>query len=161
MNISFRPITDDDMPFLSRLYASTREDELAATPWSADEKAAFLQMQFMAQHTHYHEHYPDASYDLILADGEPIGRLYIDRWEDEIRLMDIALLPEHRNKGLGTRLMNDILDEARQKKLPVRIHVEKFNPALRLYQRLGFYELEDKGVYLFMEWSPDRNPQSS
>ena len=74
---------------------------------------------------------------------------------DEIRLIDIALLLEHRNAGIGARLLQDLLAEAAQAGKPVRIHVEKFNPALRLYERLGFTPIEDQGVYLLMQWSPD------
>ncbi|MEZ5594484.1 MAG: GNAT family N-acetyltransferase [Gammaproteobacteria bacterium] len=109
-------------------------------------------MQFRAQHAHYQTHYPSARFDLILQNRQAIGRLYLDQWDDEYRLIDIALLPEHRNKGLGTQLLHDILAQAASQGKAVRIHVEHFNPALRLYQRLGFRQLEDKGVYLFMEW---------
>jgi len=68
--------------------------------------------------------------------------------------VDLALLPPHRNAGIGTAILRDLLAEAAVAQKPVRIHVEKFNPALRLYARLGFAPTEDKGVYLFMKWSP-------
>ena len=84
----------------------------------------------------------------------PVGRLYIARWDDEIRIVDIALLPPSLNAGIGTAILRDILAEAAVAQKPVRIHVEQFNPALRLYERLGFAPIEDKGVYLFMEWAP-------
>ena len=84
----------------------------------------------------------------------PVGRLYVARWQDEIRIVDIALLPPYRNTGLGTTILRDLLAEAAVAHKPVRIHVEKFNPALRLYERLGFVPIADKGVYLFMEWTP-------
>lgn len=150
--ITFRPITDDDLPFLSRLYASTREEELSVTPWSDDEKRTFLTQQFEAQHRHYREYYADASFDVLLVDGEPAGRLYVSRWSDEIRIVDVALLPEYRNRGIGGRVLEDLLDEGRRTGKAVSIHVEKNNPALRLYERLGFEPIEDKGVYLLMEW---------
>lgn len=152
--ITFRPIQDDDREFLARLYASTREEELSVTPWSDEEKAAFLRQQFEAQHTFYMEQFTEAELSIVLLDGEPAGRLYIDRREDEIRLIDIALMPEHRGQGIGGRLMEDLLDEGREAGLPVRIHVERFNPALRLYQRLGFEQVEDQGPYYLMEWQP-------
>ncbi len=153
--ISFRPISDSDLPFLARLYASTRQDELAVTPWSEAEKASFLQTQFDAQHKFYLEQFPDAEFSLVLASGEPVGRLYIDRRDAEIRLIDIALLPEQRGRGLGTTLMRDVLAEGRQAGKPVRIHVERFNPALRLYERLGFENIEEQGPYYLMEWRPE------
>ena len=129
------------------MYASTREEETQLVPWSEDQKRQFLEFQFQAQHTHYQQHFPDASYDLILLDGQPAGRLYVDRNSDEIRILDIALLPEYRGQGIGTRVLNEIREEAAAARLPIRIHVEQNNPALNLYKRLGFQQLEAKGVY--------------
>jgi ribosomal protein S18 acetylase RimI-like enzyme len=111
-------------------------------------------MQFNAQHAYYQEHYSKADLQVILIKGEPVGRLYLERMEEEFRLIDIALLPEHRNRGIGTRLIKDVMTEAAKEKKPVRIHVEEFNPALRLYERLKFTKIEMRGVYWFMEWSP-------
>ncbi|MBA4160331.1 MAG: GNAT family N-acetyltransferase [Gemmatimonadetes bacterium] len=152
--ITFHPIVASDEEFLCRLYASTREEELAQVPWSHEEKDAFLRMQFTAQHAYYQEHYADADFRLILREGIPIGRLYLARWPEEIRIVDIALLPEHRGGGLGTALLQGILAEADMAGKPVRIHVEIFNPAHRLYQRLGFTQIADRGVYLFLERPP-------
>src|SRR5262245_24950814 len=113
-------------------------------------------MQFDAQHAYYKEHYDGASFDVILVGGQPAGRLYVARWTDEIRIIDIALLPEYCNRGIGSALLRQLQAEARAARKPLRIHVERFNPALRLYDdRLGFRRIEDKGVYLFMEWRPD------
>lgn len=150
MTPSLRPATDADRPFLFAVYASTREAEMARVPWSHEQKAEFLKMQFEAQDAHYREHYADASFDVVEADGEPVGRLYVDRWDEEIRIVDIALLPSARGGGLGTRLLEDLFEESRQSGKPVSIHVEKENPARRLYDRLGFREVEDRGVYLLM-----------
>ena len=152
-SITFRPIRDDDREFLYRVYASTREEELAQTPWNDDEKQQFLQMQFTAQHTHYQKYHGDSQFDLILLDGEPIGRLYVQRGDDEIRIVDIALLTEQRGTGIGGGIMQDLLAEAAAADKPVRIHVEQNNPALHLYERLGFRKTGDTGVYFLMEWS--------
>ena len=146
------PAAAEDADFLQRVYASTRSDELALTDWSDEQKAQFCRMQFEAQDRHYREHYPGAEFCVIERDGEAIGRLYVDRREREIRIMDISLLPAARGAGLGTRLLRDLKEEARAVGSVVSIHVEKFNPALRLYQRLGFQPVEDLGVYLLMEW---------
>ncbi len=154
-NITFRPITPADEPFLYRLYASTREDELSVLPWSAAEKEVFLTMQFNAQHKFYQEQFKRADFDLVLCNGEPIGRLYLDCRKDEFRIIDIALLPEHRRRGIGSRLLKKILADAKTAVLPVRIHVEHNNPALNLYHRLGFRQIGDEGVYLLMECPPD------
>jgi ribosomal protein S18 acetylase RimI-like enzyme len=111
-------------------------------------------MQFDAQDAWWRENYADASFDVIVADGEPAGRLYVHRGPSEIRIVDIALMPEHRGNGVGTRLLEDLLAEGDAGGKSVTIHVERMNPALRLYERLGFSVAEDKGVYLFLERPP-------
>lgn len=152
--ISFRPIGDDDLPFLARVYASTRREELAAVPWTEEQKTGFLHSQFEAQHAHYRQHYQGASFDVVLVDDEPAGRLYVDEWPGEIRLVDVALLPEHRRRGIGTRLVRGVMARAEAAAKPLTIHVEGFNPALRLYERLGFRRIGEHGPYLLMEWRP-------
>jgi ribosomal protein S18 acetylase RimI-like enzyme len=147
-----RPTQASDAAFLEAVYASTRMQELEATPWSPEQKAAFCRQQFTAQDEHYHKHYPTAEYAVIEKDDVPVGRLYLDRWTREIRIMDIALLPEFRGAGLGTEILRMLQQDARAAGKVLSIHVEKFNPALRLYERLGFRPKEDKGVYLLMEW---------
>ena len=160
-DITFREITPQDESFLYLLYAGTREQEMAQTCWNDVEKEAFLRQQFAAQHTYYQEQFQQAEFQIILLNKKPAGRLYVDRRDDEIRLIDIALLPEHRGKGLGSWLLGDLLQEGRQINEPVRIHVEKFNPALRLYKRLGFTDIEDQGVYYLMEWLPANGESGS
>jgi ribosomal protein S18 acetylase RimI-like enzyme len=150
--LSFRRITDADLPFLYGVYASTRADELAPVPWTDAQKAAFLTQQFNAQHTDYRRNYPDADWLVIMQAGEGIGRLYVRRTAREHHVIDIALLPEHRGRGLGAAMMRDLQDEAAAAGKPLSIHVEKFNPALRLYRRLGFETVEDQGVYDLMRW---------
>lgn len=158
--ITYRPIIADpdaepnDLELLYRIYASTRHDELAPVPWSAAQKEAFLRSQFHAQHTHYLRHFPDAELLIVLVGGREAGRLYLDRRDDEHRLIDIALLPEYRNRGLGAAMMQGVLEEAAEAGKIVRIHVERNNPAMRLYRRLGFEKIEDQGVYDLMEWIP-------
>jgi ribosomal protein S18 acetylase RimI-like enzyme len=152
---TLRPITNDDRDLLYHIYASTRAEELAQVAWDEAQKAAFLWMQFDAQHSYYHENYPNAQFQVIMLDGAPAGRLYLDRRSAEIRIVDIALLPEYRNRGIGSTLLRDILAEGQRAGLPVTIHVESFNPALRLYERLGFRMVEDKGVYRLMEKPPE------
>lgn len=154
--MTLRPIRPEDEPFLFRVYAGTRTEELAVVAWSDAEKEAFLLQQFRAQHEYYRENYSRASFDVIEVGGQPAGRLYVDRRQDEIRLVDIALLPEHRASGLGSRLIEGLLEEGRATLRVVTIHVEKLNRALRLYERLGFKVVADKGVYWFLEWSPER-----
>ncbi len=146
--ITLRPIEPDDEEFLYRVYAGTREVELAQVDWNAAQKEAFLRMQFTAQHQYYQEHYAGAAFQVILANGRPAGRLYVARWPDELRIVDIALLPEHRNAGVGTALLRELQAEATRAGKPLRIHVEIFNPARRLYERLGFVRTPE------LDWSP-------
>jgi ribosomal protein S18 acetylase RimI-like enzyme len=159
--LGLRPIADEDLSFLERVYASTREEELAPVPWSAEQKAAFLAQQFAAQHAHYATHYAGASLDVVTVDGVPAGRLYVDRRPDELRVIDIALLPEFRGAGLGTRLLRPLLDEAAARGVPVTIHVEHSNRAMSLYRRLGFEPVEDAGVYMLMRREPARQPNTA
>jgi ribosomal protein S18 acetylase RimI-like enzyme len=152
-SLTLRPIRwPGDESFLQALYASTRADELAQVPWSEEQKAAFCQMQFAAQHQYYQEHYAGAAFDVIEVNGASVGRLYVNRGEREIRIVDITLLPEHRRAGLGTRLLRALQAEAHAAGRLLSIHVEKFNPALALYQRLGFQVQADRGAYLFLQW---------
>ncbi|MDJ0866071.1 MAG: GNAT family N-acetyltransferase [Myxococcota bacterium] len=152
--LAFRSITAADEAFLCDLYASTREAELEPLDWSEAQKRSFLRQQFAAQHAFYTEQFQRAVFEIVQLDGEPVGRLYVDRRPDEIRLIDIALVPAQRGRGLGTRLLRELLAEGERVGKPVRIHVEHFNPALRLYRRLGFEPIGDEGVYLLMQWSP-------
>jgi ribosomal protein S18 acetylase RimI-like enzyme len=152
--ITLRPITPDDEEFLRQVYASTREEELALTDWDTAQKAAFVQMQFAAQHRYYQENYRQTTFDVILVDGQPAGRLYVARWAKQIRIVDIALLPEYRNAEIGSALLHELMTEAAAAGKPVSIHVERYNPALRLYTRLGFVPIGEHGVYLLMEWTP-------
>ena len=152
MNIRLRPTRDGDEPFLAALYASTRQDEMALTGWGQAQIAEFLAMQFIAQHHYYLEHLPPSEFNVIEGDGQPIGRLYVGDWEGDVRLIDIALLPEHRNQGIGSRLIRDVMERAVALGKPVRLHVEQFNPARRLYERLGFVALGEEGVNVIMEW---------
>jgi ribosomal protein S18 acetylase RimI-like enzyme len=151
---ALRPAGPGDAELLYRIYASTREDELAVVPWDAAQKEAFLRMQFAAQDRYYHANFPDASYDLIVSGDEVLGRLYVDRGEAAWLVLDLALLPGHRGQGIGTQLLTEVLAEAGAASKPVQMHVEQFNPAQRLYDRLGFRMIADQGVYLLLEWQP-------
>jgi GNAT superfamily N-acetyltransferase len=150
-----RPVTDGDEPFLYLVFQSTRERELAMLP--AEHRETFARHQYLAQRTHYHTYFPGASHTVILRRSEPIGRLWVDRQAEHILILDIAIVPEARNGGAGTRLLRSLIEEASRARKPLRIHVEQFNPALRLYQRLGFQTKGTNGVYFLMELWPETN----
>jgi len=151
--VTSRAIAPGDEELLYRIYASTRFEELAPVPWTAAQKEGFLRMQFRAQSADYAANYPDAAFLVLLVGGTPAGRLYVDRRSDEVRIIDIALLPEHRGAGVGGALLRGILAEAAAAGKAVRIHVERMNPALRLYERLGFRRTGEDGIYFLMEWT--------
>lgn len=160
MKIKFRAIKASDKPFLEKLYRSTRWEELEPIPWSIKQKEDFLKMQFEAQHTHYQKYFPDAKFDIILYRNKPVGRLYLDHRTTEIRIVDISLLPEYRNKGIGSQLLQGVKANAEKANLMVRIHVEHNNPAMILYERLGFKKVDEEGVYWLMEWLPQLSTQT-
>ena len=149
--IRLRPIENVDEAFLRLVYASVRREELDQVQWPPGVREEFLRTQFDAQHTHYRENYPGAKLNILEIDGKLAGRLYLSQTGSEIRIMDLALIPEFRNRGIGSELLRQILDDGDQKGLPVTIHVEKFNPALKLYKRLGFRMEADRGAYFFFE----------
>ena len=145
--ISYRAMTDGDLPFVAALYATTRAEEVAATGWPPALQAAFLDQQHRAQHAHYRAAYPDGEWLLIEREGAPIGRLYLAEQEDGLLIVDISLLPAARGSGLGTAIIKDLLaGEAR----PVELHVDRANRVRRLYERLGFEMVEEQAIYLRM-----------
>jgi ribosomal protein S18 acetylase RimI-like enzyme len=160
-SVTLRSVSLGDEPFLFALYASTRLEELAQVGWDRQQQENFLRMQFHAQTRYYESEYPGADFRVILVAGEAAGRLYVHRREREIRIMDICLLPHYRGKGIGSSLLQQILSEGAEHGKPVTIHVEVFNPALRLYERLGFRKIASNGLYDLMEWLPHRAPTAS
>jgi len=145
-----RPVAAEDRAFLLDLYASLREPELAHLPWDEAMRSAFVEQQFAAQDAHYREHYPRAKLNVIEVDGDRAGRLYVYRGPRDIRIMDIALAPAFRGRGIGTDLLRSLVAEADASGRTLSIHVELNNPARRLYERLGFRPAGEHGVYLLM-----------
>lgn len=152
--LQLRVETAGDIDFLSRLYVSTRQEELQQTGWVDAQKLAFLQQQFTFQYTHYELHYADAVRGILEQNGEPCGRLYLQQMPADLRIVDISLLPKWRGQGVGATLIGAVFELARGRRSIVSIHVECFNPARRLYDRLGFQEVADLGVYRRMHWTP-------
>jgi ribosomal protein S18 acetylase RimI-like enzyme len=142
---------EDDIPFLQALFNSTREEELAQAPWSPEQKSQFLLMQFNAQRTHYRTYMPEAHWLVIVHDGAPVGRIYIDWGPTTLNLVDIALIPPWRARGVGSQLMAQLIALADYEKKTIVLFVERFNPAMRLYRRLGFIDVRDTEIYLEME----------
>jgi len=153
--ITVRPVQPDDVSFLLLLYASTRADELALVPWTDEQRHAFVSMQFSAQQDHYLKQYPQAIHDIVVVDERPIGHLYVARLEHEMRIIDLTIVPEQRNAGVGSFLLRRLLDEASLAAKAVRIYVEDFNPSLRLFERLGFKPVDQAGMHLLLEWTGD------
>ncbi len=152
--VGLRACRSEDGDFLYRLYASTRPDISAILQWDDAKKESFLRMQFETQRAGYAAARPNARFETIEQRGRPIGRLIVDRRDDEIHLVDIALLPGARGRGIGGALIVELCREGARGGRPVRLCVERRNPALGLYRRLGFVEIGDEKVYALMEWAP-------
>ena len=151
--LELRPVSESDNPFLLSVYASTREEELAQAEWQEGQKEMFLRWQFDLQRREYDARFPDAAYDVILVAGQTAGRIWVGEDEKQIRLLDIGLLPEFQNRGVGTALLHRLMDYARQSDKVLRHMVFMLNDnAKRFYERLGFVTIEDLGAYQHMEW---------
>lgn len=152
--VSYRPFSDDDLPFVSALYASTRREEVAATGWPPEMQEQFLAQQAAAQHSHYALHFADAEWLIIEREGEAIGRLYLREMPADLHIVDISLMPASRGQGIGGAILEDTLALARGRDNGVTIHVERNNPARSLYARLGFEIIEEKGIYDLLRAQP-------
>jgi ribosomal protein S18 acetylase RimI-like enzyme len=149
--IKYRTQNDTDRDFLYKLYASTRTDEIKLTDWDNTQIELFLRFQFEAQLKHYLNNYKKATFEIITIQSKDAGRLYLNQDENEIRIIDISLLPEYRGKGFGSEIMGEILKNGEQLKKPVRLSVFINNPAQRFYKRLGFVKISDEPPYIQME----------
>lgn len=152
--ITLRPVKPEDAALLLDIYQSSRGDDLRGLGWAEDRIHEFLGMQYEAQQRFYESEYQRAADDIILCAGEPAGRLIVERREHEIRCVDIALSPPHRNKGVGTFLIRKLQDEARQTKKPLRLQIIRFNRAVNLFERSGFVRISETGTHFQMEWLP-------
>ena len=155
--IELRPVNADsaaDDGFILQVYASTRAQELAQVPWNAEQKEAFVRMQYAAQKRHYAAEFPRASHDIIYAGETPMGRIYLDRREEALHILDVTVLPQHRGQGIGAVLLRRLLDEAGKLGKPVTIYVESFNPSLRFFERLGFQKDHEEGFQFLLKWQP-------
>lgn len=152
--VSLRPVVmPGDEDFLRDLYFSTRED-LNLLPLEATQKQAFINMQYTMQRQQYGAQYPAADHNIILTDETPAGRLFVDRSTNSVYLVDISVLPEHRGAGIGSAILNELVEEAGKTGRPLSLHVLKTNPAVRLYLRMGLIATGDDGLYLEMQRLP-------
>lgn len=153
--IKLRATQAADRDFLRSLYASTRVDELALVPWTDAQKEAFVEHQFAAQDQYYRQVYPDGRFTVIQVDGRPVGRWYVAELDAELRLVEVTIQPHDRGRGIGTQLVAALCAEADERGVPIRLHVEPWNPARRLYERFGFVPVGEPGaVYQPMERAP-------
>lgn len=144
--------TTEDEAFLYEVYRSTRHEEVTAWGWGDEERDGFLRMQFDLQQRSYRLQYPWAQYSILYKQGVRIGRIILNESPQEIRLIDISLLPEYRNAGIGTAFLKELQKRAETHGKPVRLQVIRSNPAVSLYERLGFYPVENQEPYAVMEW---------
>ena len=153
--VHLRPATPADEALLFAIYAASRAPELALVPWEEAQKQAFLELQFRAQQQHYRQEFGEADFLVIEDSGVPAGRLYLDRRPEELRILDVALLPAHRGRGLGSAVLRPLLEEAAALDVPVRVYVEHYQQqALAIFAHLGFEPTEDNGISVLLEWLP-------
>jgi GNAT superfamily N-acetyltransferase len=153
--ITLRPAQDDDRSFLFDLYSSTRRDGLVPLGWDDAAAATFLRAQFEHEDRDWHLHQPGAECLVVLRCGERVGRLYLAGSAQEIRVMDLTLLPAHQRQGIGTALITALLDEARATRRTVRLHVDRASPLVELCRRLGFLPAATRGGTWLMEWTAE------
>lgn len=152
--VTLRALHSDDMAFIERLYAATRAEEMSHSGWPAEQIATFLAQQFKTQHAYYQAHYRDAEFLIIEHEGIPIGRLYRFWGPTKVNLIDIALVSHFQGRGIGSELIEEMLQRADAEGLVIELFVETYNPAQRLYGRLGFSVIDESGVYLRMRRQP-------
>jgi N-acetylglutamate synthase-like GNAT family acetyltransferase len=153
-SITLRRSEPADENFLLRVYASTRAAELAMVPWSDEQKSEFIRIQFAAQQNHYQTYFPEQQQFVVLRDGELVGRYWVAHRSDEIKILDITILPRLRNAGIGTYLVSRILGEGEESRKPISVYVETFNPSLKFFEKLGFVATETQGMHVLMRWTP-------
>jgi GNAT superfamily N-acetyltransferase len=153
-SITLRPVIPEDHEFLVTVYASTRAEELSLLPWTDEQREAFVRWQFAAQQEHYAKHYPAGNHDIIMFDGRQVGRMYVARLDQEIRITDITVLPAERNAGIGSYLIRQLLDEADRTGKVTRIYVEEYNPSLNLFNRFNFSPVQQDGIHLLLQRTP-------
>lgn len=154
-------ITDFSEPFLLEVYASARADEMAQIPWSDEQKTAFLHSQLQAQHEYYRSRYPNGSFNIIKSGNASIGRLYLAELDDEIRIIDITILPEYRHQNTGAEMIVKILQKCETLGKPAQIYIESYNPSAKLFARLGFEPTAVEGIYLLWRWTPPPPPAAA
>lgn len=150
--IHLKPIEQDDESFLFQIFAASRAEEMARVPWDDSLKRAFLWSQFQAQSEQYRIKYPTGDFSVILLDTQPVGRLYLGRLEEQLRIIDLAVLPQFQRQGIAREIMAELMTESRRRHKPIRIYVESFNPALAWFLKLGFQKIDGDDVYYFLEW---------
>lgn len=161
MKIIMSPVTHSDESFLFDLYADTRKEELAFVPWNEEQKTAFLRQQFETQYQYYTAKYPTASFQILLLDSEKIGRLYISAGEKVIKILDLSIIPEKRNQGIGGSIIAEIVESAHAANKEIEIHLEVYNRSASLFARHGFKVADSDGIYQLWFWensSETENP---
>ena len=152
--LSLCPAAEDDIDFLRLLYTDTRREEVAKWGWPVAQQQVFLNMQFQAQRQSYRAVYANALDQIIHFDGSAIGRLMIAEETAALYLVDIALLSAYRNRGFGTELLRALQRDCERQSLVLKLQVLAGNPAIRLYERLGFVRQSGDPMYSHMEWVP-------
>ena len=151
--LTLRPSRADDQEFLYRLFCSVHSEKLNLALLSVEERNRLIGLMYQGFAGHYSTIGPAADDRIVLLNNECIGRMILLQTREEIRLADLAILPQYRQRGIGTALIGQLQTESLMSNRPVRLHVARFDRASRLYQRLGFYKIDVEGPYLHLEWT--------
>lgn len=150
--VTLRDAGPEDIQFLAQLYRDTRRNEVNAWGWPQEQQELFLKMQFDAQRRSHQATFPDATDRIICVGNVAVGHMLVGFEPGGMRLIDIALLDEYRNQGIGTQLIRQLMQDCEEQDRVLRLQVLQGNPAIRLYCRAGFVQSSADPMYVQMEW---------
>lgn len=151
-SLVLKPADAGDEDFLFALYAGSHGEDLPSLGWGPDQIQNFLKMQREAEQRFFAMEYPRADHQIVVVNGEPAGRLSVERRDTEIRGIDVTLLPEFRNQGIGRWLIEQLQSEAARERKPVRMQLIRFSPAIAFFEGLGFTRVSETGTHYQIEW---------
>jgi ribosomal protein S18 acetylase RimI-like enzyme len=154
--IFLRPVRNDEEDFWREVFCDSVSDHFSSLEMTENDLDNLLEMQFQAQNLDYRTNYPNASNDVILFNETKAGRVIHSTEHGDLHLIDLAVLSEFRNLGIGTKILKWLFGKSLRTRLPIRFYVEKMNPAFRLYEKLGFKVVTDVTSHFQMEWRPEK-----
>jgi len=153
-NVSLRPEMSEDVPFLEELFIANKDDAEGWRQLLPAERTRLLKEQSALQRIHYRKFYPQAWFTIIEVEGKPAGRLCVNQSRQEMRVVDISILPEYCQHGIGSRLIQQVITESTRLKSPLRLCAELGSAVHTFYKKLGFREIKRDGTHIHYQWAP-------